>query len=56
MNSPTDKEKIEKLRNLYNKFYSKVVVLKKRQLELLERAKKLVEEKKMREIRDRIKK
>ena len=56
MNKLTDKEKIERLRGLYNKFHFKIVALKKRQTELLKKAKKLVEEKKLREIRDRIKK
>ena len=56
MSNLTDKEKIKKLRDLYNKFHSKIIVLKKRQLKLLERARKLVEEKKMKEVRDKIKK
>jgi len=56
MNNLTDQEKIEKLKNLYNKFHSKIVVLKKRQLKLLERARKLVEKKKLKEVRDEIKK
>ena len=56
MSKLTDKEKIKKLRNLYDKFHSKIVVLKKRQLKLLERARKLVDEKKMKDIRDEIKK
>ena len=56
MNKLTDEEKIEKLRSLYDNFHSKIVVLKKRQLKLLERARKLVREKKMKEVRDRIKK
>jgi len=56
MNKLTDEEKIEKLRSLYNKFHSKIVVLKKRQLELLEKAKRLVREKKIKEVRDKIKK
>lgn len=55
MNKLTDKEKIEKLKSLYNKFHSKIVILANRQLKLLERARKLVDEKKLREIRDRIK-
>ena len=56
MNKLTDKEKIEKLRDLYGEFHSKIVVLKKRQLELLERARKLVEGKKLKDVRDKIKK
>ena len=56
MSKLTDKEKIEKLKSLYNNFHSKIVVLKKRQLGLLKRARKLVREKKMKEVRDRIKK
>ena len=56
MNKLTDKEKIERLKILYDKFHSKIVVLKKRQLKLLERARKLVEKKKLKNIRDRIKK
>ena len=56
MNKLTDKEKIEKLKSLYDNFHSKIVVLKKRQLKLLERARKLVEEKKVKEVRDKIKK
>jgi len=55
MNKLTDKEKIEKLKSLYNKFHSKMVILANRQLKLLERARKLVKEKKLKEIRDRIK-
>ncbi len=56
MNKLTDQEKIEKLRDLYNKFHSKMVVLAKRQMRLLEKAKRLVDEKKLKEVRDRIKK
>lgn len=56
MNNLTDQEKTEKLKSLYNKFHSKIIVLKKRQLKLLERARKLVDEKKMKDIRDEIKK
>ena len=56
MSKLTDKEKIEKLKSLYDNFHSKIVVLKKRQLKLLERARKLVEEKKVKEVRDKIKK
>ena len=56
MNKLTDKEKIERLRNLYDKFHSKIVALTKRQLKLLERARKLVKEKELKEIRDKIKK
>jgi len=56
MNKLTDEEKIEKLKSLYNKFHSKIVVLKKRQLELLEKAKRLVRKKKLKEVRDEIKK
>ena len=56
MNKLTDKEKIERLKILYDKFHSKIVVLKKRQLKLLERARKLVEKKKLKNIRDEIQK
>lgn len=56
MNKLTDEEKIEKLKNLYDEFHSKIVVLKKRQLKLLERVKKSVREKKLKEVRDEIKK
>ena len=56
MKKPTDQEKIEKLRSLYNNFHSKIIVLKKRQLKLLKRARKLVEKKKLKDVRDEIKK
>jgi len=56
MNKLTNKEKIEKLRNLYNEFNSKIIILKRKQLKLLEKARKLVEEKKLKEVRDKIKK
>lgn len=56
MDKSIDKEKIKRLKVLYDKFHSKIVVLKKRQLKLLERARKLVEKKKLKDIRDEIKK
>ncbi len=56
MNKLTDKEKIEKLKSLYDKFHSKMIALSERQLKLLERARKLIEKKKLKEVRDEIKK
>ena len=52
----TDHEKIERIKNLYNKFHSKMLVLAKKQLELLKKVKKMIDEKKLKEVRDKIKK
>jgi len=56
MNQSSDKEKIEKSRSLYGKFHLKMLALMKRQTKLLERVNKLIDAKKLKEIRDKIKK
>ena len=56
MSQSTDKEKIKRLRDLYKEFHSKMLILLERQSKLLERSIKLAEDKKLKEVRDKIKK
>ena len=56
MSQLTDKEKIERIKKLYNEFHSKMLILLKKQSKLLERSIKLTEDKKLKEVRDKIKK
>ncbi|MCK5332685.1 hypothetical protein KAJ41_02365 [Candidatus Parcubacteria bacterium] len=56
MSQLTDREKIEKLRALYEVFHSKILVILKKQSKLLESSIKLVDEKKLEEVRNKIKK
>ena len=56
MSQLTDKEKIQRLKGLYNEFHSKISILLKKQSKLLERSTKLAEDKKLEEVRNRIKK
>lgn len=56
MSQLTDKEKIQRLKGLYNEFHSKMLILLEKQSKLLERSIKLTEDKKLKEIRDKIKK
>jgi hypothetical protein len=51
-----NQEKIQKLRNLYSKFHSEMLDLMKRQTRLLEKVNRLLDEKKIKEARDKIKK
>ena len=54
--SDSDKRKNEKLNKLFNKFHSKMLVLIRKQSKLIERAINLVNKKKIKEARDKIKK
>jgi CO dehydrogenase/acetyl-CoA synthase epsilon subunit len=56
MKKMTDEEKIEKIKKLYDEFHSKILVLMEKQSELLERSIKLADEKKLEEVRNKIKK
>jgi asparagine synthetase A len=51
-----NQEKIKKLKDLFNKFHSRMLGLMKRQTGLLEKVNRLLDEKKIEETRDRIKK
>jgi len=55
MKKLTDEEKIKRIKDLYDKFHSKILVLLKKQSVLLERSIKLADEKKLEEVRDKIK-
>lgn len=56
MNQSNDQEKIKRIRKLYAEFHAKITVLMKRQLALLEKVKRLISEKKLKEVRNKIKK
>ncbi len=56
MKKLTDEEKIKRIKDLYDEFHSKILVLLKKQSELLERSIKLSDNKKLNEVRNRIKK
>ena len=56
MSQSTDKEKIERIKNLYNKFHSKMLVLLKKQSKLFEKSIEIANEKNLEEIRSKIKK
>ena len=51
-----DKKKNEEMNKLFNKFHSKMLVLIEKQSKLIERAVNLVNRKKIKEARDKIKK
>jgi len=55
MKKLTDEEKIKRIKDLYDEFHSKILVLLKKQPVLLERSIKLADEKKLEEVRDKIK-
>lgn len=50
-----DKEKISKLSKLFKEFHSKILILLKKQSELLERSIRLADDKKLNEVRNKIK-
>lgn len=52
----SDKMKNEEMNELFNKFHSKMLVLIEKQSKLIERAINLVNRKKIKEARDKIKK
>ena len=52
----SDKIKNEEVNKLFNKFHSKMLILMKKQSKLIERAINLVNKKKIKETRDKIKK
>ncbi len=54
--SNSDKIKNEEMNRLFDKFHSKMVVLIEKQSKLIERAINLVNKKKIKETRDKIKK
>ena len=54
--SDNDEKKSEEMSKLFNKFHSKMLVLIKKQSKLIERAINLVNKKKIKETRDKIKK
>ncbi len=54
--SDSDKRKNEKLNKLFNEFHSKMLVLIRKQSKLIERAINLINKKKIKEARDKIKK
>lgn len=56
MKKLTDEEKIKRIKDLYDEFHSKILVLLKKQSALLERSIKLADDKKLKEVRDKIKK
>jgi hypothetical protein len=56
MKKLTDEEKIRKIKDLYDEFHSNILVLMKKQSALLEKSIKLIDEKKLEEVRDKIKK
>ena len=56
MTQLTDKEKIERIKKLYEEFHFKISLLLKKQSKLLERSIKLADEKKLEKIRNKIKK
>ncbi len=56
MKKLTDEEKIRRIKKLYDEFHSKILVLLKKQSALLERSIKLADDKKLEEVRDKIKK
>jgi CO dehydrogenase/acetyl-CoA synthase epsilon subunit len=56
MKKMTDEEKIEKIKKLYDEFHSDILALMKKQSALLEKSIKLIDEKKLEEVRDKIKK
>ncbi|MCK5475846.1 MAG: hypothetical protein KAI71_04675 [Candidatus Pacebacteria bacterium] len=56
MSQLTDKEKIQRLKDLYKEFHFKMLMLLGKQSKLLERSIKLTEDKKLKEVRDKIKK
>lgn len=51
-----NREKISKLNKLFDEFHSKILILLKKQSELLERSIKLADDKKLNEVRNKIKK
>ncbi|MBW6440929.1 hypothetical protein K0B03_02735 [Patescibacteria group bacterium] len=51
-----DQEKIKRIKALYEKFHSKILILIKKQSDLMEKSIKLADEKKLEEIRNEIKK
>ena len=54
MSQLTDKEKISKIKELFAKFHIKIGDLRKRQINLLNRALKLKQEKDLKEVREKI--
>jgi len=56
MSKLTNKEEIERMQVLYEVFHSKILTILKKQAKLFERSIKLVDEKKLKEIRRNIKK
>lgn len=53
---PTEEEKIDKLYELFHKFRAQMADLLKRQTRLMEKVSKLVDEEKLKRIRERINK
>lgn len=53
---PTEQEKIDKLYELFHKFRAKMADLLKRQTRLMERVGRLVDEEKLKKIREKINK
>lgn len=56
MKKLTNEEKIKRIKNLYDEFHSNILVLLKKQSALLERSIKLADKKKLKEVRNKIKK
>lgn len=54
--NPGDEDKIKKLNELFDDFHTNMLELMKRQTELLEKVNKLLDEKKLKEARERIEK
>ncbi|MCK4918980.1 MAG: hypothetical protein KAS01_01200 [Candidatus Pacebacteria bacterium] len=54
MSQLTDREKISKIKELFAKFHVKIADLRKRQINLLNRALKMKQEKELKEVRKEI--